>query len=427
MSCRLLNLSLCIIILALSPSPALAALDPITLAEDAYSAGNYESAIRWYDEALGTNPQDQSALIGRLTALASLSRWEEVVNGIAGSGIDPADSPKIASLRAEGYLKTGNPDDALVDLDTYPEISDADDLRIRAEALIALKRETDALSLLTKAEGTGFTDPRLSFLTGTILSGEENMTAAIPYLEAAVAGIPHDPKAPASLGEAIASRGLYEEALIFFRNAVEIDGDDPDLWVEIAYLSSRLGRYDEALKALDYPLSLSPFDPDLLNAKAYALFLNGHGHEGLSMAQEVLTLAPGNPGAMDTLGCILLSDGDTDGAIRYLKQAADLLPGDPEVLTHLADAYRTVGRDREAQDLYQRALKIDRSSGKTWLGYAEVMLRLERYPEAASAIAEAYSFYPGDTQLISWEQEADKVLIDWYLKDEEKKKSIALS
>ncbi|PKL58769.1 MAG: hypothetical protein CVV33_10300 [Methanomicrobiales archaeon HGW-Methanomicrobiales-4] len=422
MSCRLVNLSLCVIILTLSPSLALAASDPISLAQEAYSAGNYESAIRWYDEALGTNPDDQIALTGRFTAIAALSRWEEVVNGITSSGLEPSENPEVASLLAEGYLKTGKPDDALRYLDENSGISKTDDLRIRAEALVALKRESEALSLLTKAEGSGFKDHRLSLLTGMILSGKQNLTAAIPYLEAAVAGLPHDPKAPASLGEAVASRGLYEEALSFYRKAVEIDGNNPDLWLEIAYLSSRLGRHDEALSALDYPLSLSPSDPDYLNAKAYILFLSGRGSEGLNMAEEVMRLIPGDPGVMDTLGCILLSEGDTEGAIRYLKQAADLLPGDPEVLTHLADAYRTVGRDKEAQDLYQRAIRIDGSSGTTWLGYAEVLLRLGRYPEAATAISEAYSFYPGDTKLISWEQEADKVLIEWYLKEEEKNK-----
>lgn len=423
MSLRLLNLTLCIIFITLFPSLALASTDPIPLAQEAYSAGNYESALRWYDEALGTNPDDPIALTGRLTALAALSRWEEVVNGITISGLESSENPEVASLRAEGYLRTGKPDDALTYLDEHSGISKTDDLRIRAEVLVALNRESEALSHLTKAEGTGFTDPRLSLLTGTILSGKQNTTAALPYLEAAVAGLPHDPKAPAALGDAVASRGLYEEALMFYRNAVEIDGTNPDLWVEIAYLSSRLGRYDEALSALDHPLSLSPTDPDYLNAKAYLLFLSGRGSEGRSMAEEVLRLIPGDPGVMDTLGCILLSDGDTEGAIRYLKQAADLLPGDPEVLTHLADAYRTIGKDKEAQDLYQRALRVDGSSGSTWLGYADVMLRLGRYPEAASAISEAYTFYPGDTRLVSWEQEADKVLIEWYLKEEEKKKT----
>ena len=427
MSCRLFIPSLCLILLAIFPHLSQATDDPITLAQEAYSTGNYESAVRLYDGALAANPGDKATLIGRFSALAALSRWEEVLNGITGSGIDPSESPEVAALLAEGYVKTGKPEDALLYLDKYPEISEPDDLRIRAEALITLKRESEALSLLTKAEGTGFKDPRLSLITGTILSGEQNVTAALPYLEAAVAGLPYDPKASASLGEAVASRGLYEEALIFYRNAVEIDGNDPDLWMEIAYLSSRLGRYEEALKALDYPLSLSPLDPDLLNAKAYALFLSGHGHDGRSMAEEVIRLVPGDPGAMDTLGSILLSDGDTDGAVRYLKQAADLLPGDPEVLTHLADAYRTIGRDSEAKDLYRRALAIDGSSGKTWIGYAEVMLRLGRYPEAASAIAEAYTYYPGDSRLISWEQQADKVLINWYLKEEAKKKRTSAS
>jgi tetratricopeptide (TPR) repeat protein len=427
MSCCQLRVLLFIVLLILSSPYSFAASDSITPDQEASGIGMYDHAIRWYDEELVNDPDNTTVLLGKVSSLAALSRWEEVLNGIAVIGLDPTVSPEVAALCAEGYVKTGRPEDALIILDRYPGIPDDAYLRVRAETFIALERESEALSLLTKAEGAGFLNPRLSLLKGIILSGMGNISVALPYLETAVAGLPHDPMASAELGKAVASLGRYEEGLMFTEKAVDLKPDDADLQVLKGYLLGRVGRYDDALDALDRALVLTPESPDIINDRAYTLFLAGRTGEARDLAEEALVQNPANPSAMDTLGSILLAEGNTKEATRYLEQASDLLPGDPEVLTHLADAYRMTGRDNEAQDLYQRAVRIDASSGKTWLGYIEVLMRLGRYQEATDAIAVAYRYYPGNIQLISWEREADKVLVDWYLNDEGKKNSTAES
>lgn len=400
------------------PSLSQAAVDPISLAQDAYHNNEYQRAIRWYDEALSVNPTDQTALVGRLKALAALSEWNEVLNGITRSGLSSNENDEVALLLAEGYVKTGKADEGLNILDQSSGLNRTDEIRIRSEALVALQRESEAISLLNETEQEGPLDPRLSLLMGTILIDKGNITPALPYLEDAYLNLPRDPDAPAALGKAVASLGMYEESLIFLKSAADINQTDPNLWVSIAFLSTRLGRYDEALAALEHPLALNPSDPNLLNAKAYALYLSGRGGEGRTLAEEVLRQVPTDPGAMDTLGCILLSEGDTEGAVKYLEQAAKVLSHDPEVLAHLAEADHAIGNDQQAQDLYQRSLAIDSTSGRAWRGYSEVLLALQRYPEAAEAIAKAFNYYPGDSELISWEKKADDVLVDWYLKKE---------
>lgn len=417
---RLLSSSFLLFMLIVLPSLSQAAIDPISLAQDAYSSGEYQRAIRWYDEALSEHPGDQNALIGRLRALAALSQWDEVLNGIDQSGLASGGRDEVAALRAEGLVKTGKPDEALKILDESPSLNRTEMVRIRSEALVALQREGEAISLIREEEKKGALDPGLSLLMGTILISERNTTAALPYLEKAYISLPRDPNPSVTLGEAVASLGKYEEALTFFKSAAALNQTDPDLWVSIAFLQSRLGRNDEALATLEVPLSQNPTDSDLLNAKAYTLYLSGRGSEGRTLAEEVLRQHPKDPGAMDTLGCILLSEGDTQEALRYLEQASELLPRDPEVLSHLADADHKVGRDQEAQDLYQRSLFIDKTSGRAWRGYSEVLLDLKRYPEAAEAIAQAFKYYPGDSELIAWEKKADDVLVEWYLKEEAK-------
>ncbi|MDD1728876.1 MAG: tetratricopeptide repeat protein [Methanospirillum sp.] len=425
MNKRLLLSLVLLFLLVIIPAMSLAAMDPLLLGEDEYSHGEYQRAIRWYDEVLSAYPDNETAMIGRLRSLAALSRWDEVQNGISRYGISPAENNEIATLQAEAAVKAGNPEKALEILDNSSDLNRTDEIRIRSSALIALDRSSEAATLIRDAEEGGPLDPGLSLLMGTILIGEGNITASLPYLEEAYLGLPQDSEASVYLGEAAASLGKYEEALDFISSATSLNQSDPGIWVTRAYLESRLGRYDEAIRALDHPLSITPDDPQLLNAKAYALYLSGRGNEGLSLAEEVLRQYPGNAGALDTLGCILLSEGKIEEATGYLEQASEYFPRDSEVLSHLAEAYHAQGRDNEADDLYQRSLMIDGSSGRAWRGFSDVLLTLKRYPEAASAIAEAFKYYPGDSELIAWERQADQVLVDWYLKEEAAKNSTA--
>ena len=407
-----------LLFILITPSLVQAATDPLSQADDAYNNGEYQRAIRWYDEALSASPDDQGAMIGRLRALAALSRWDEVVNGMNRYNLTSTGTGEVSGIRAEAAVKTGSPKEALEILDNSSDLNRTEEVRIRSEALIALNKGEEATLLIKKEESQGPLDPRLSLLMGTILIREGNVTASLPYLEEAYLALPGDPGASASLGDAVTSLGKYEEALDFVNNAASLNQSDPGIWVTVAYLNTRLGRYNEAIDALEHPLALTPDDPQLLNAKAYALYLSGRGSEGRTLAEEVLRQHPGDPGAMDTLGCILLSEKKVEEATGYLEQAAEYLSRDPEVLSHLAEAYHMQGQDNKAEDLYQRSLRIDGTSGRAWRGYSEVLLALERYPEAASAIAEAFRYYPGDSELIAWEKKADKVLVDWYLKEE---------
>lgn len=415
---------LILLFLALISGPSPADQDLYAPEGGSVSAGADEESFRGVHTALVSDSPEKAGLIGRAETLASFSRWDEVINLIIGSDLNPAENETIRLLLAEGYAKCKKGEDALNLLDSH-EGMPADEIRIRAEALVSLDREKEALSLLKRSDDLVQADPRLALITGTILSHQQNISDAIPYLEQAYAGLPGVPEAAAGLGTAIASEGLYEEALVYLEEATGYDPDDPDTWVTLAYLLNRVERYDQALNALEKAILLAPSDPDLLNAKAYTLYLAGRSGEARSIAEDALQKNPGDPAALDTLGAILLSEGDPRQALSYLKRAESSLPRDPEVLAHLGDAYRLLGQDTLAQDKYQRSLSLDPSLARAWKGYSAVLLSLGRYPEAAEAISEAYRFYPGDPDLIGWEKKADEILLEWYLKDESGKAGLS--
>jgi tetratricopeptide (TPR) repeat protein len=45
--------------------------------------------------------------------------------------------------------------------------------------------------------------------------------------------------------------------------------------------------------------------------------------------------------------------------VKYLKQALELLPDDINIIEHMGDVYVKLNKTKEAQEMYNRVLKID--------------------------------------------------------------------
>ena len=56
---------------------------------------------------------------------------------------------------------------------------------------------------------------------------------------------------------------------------------------------------------------------------------------------------------------MLLRQGDNASAVRFLERAVELQPEDSTVNGHLGDAYMAVGRRREAEVQWRRALILN--------------------------------------------------------------------
>ena len=52
-----------------------------------------------------------------------------------------------------------------------------------------------------------------------------------------------------------------------------------------------------------------------------------------------------------------------DSALANLKKAMELLPDDANVIEHLGDVYAKMGKAKEAQEMYNKALKLDPQNG----------------------------------------------------------------
>ena len=63
-----------------------------------------------------------------------------------------------------------------------------------------------------------------------------------------------------SKGEDYLEKGLYDEALDCFEQAILLDKNDPDLWNFKAVSLRSMGRYDEAIECFNKSLEIDPRD-----------------------------------------------------------------------------------------------------------------------------------------------------------------------
>jgi Flp pilus assembly protein TadD len=119
----------------------------------------------------------------------------------------------------------------------------------------------------------------------------------------------------------------------------------------------RAHDWPRAQADLERALQLAPDQPYVLNYLGYTWADQG---QNLQQARQMLTraaeLRPNDGSIVDSLGWVLLRQGDTKGAVKSLERAVEMLPEDPTINGHLGDAYWAVGRQREAQFQWRRAL-----------------------------------------------------------------------
>jgi tetratricopeptide (TPR) repeat protein len=106
-------------------------------------------------------------------------------------------------------------------------------------------------------------------------------------------------------------------------------------------------------------LALAPGEPRVLNELGYSYVDRGQNLPlALAMIQQAVTAAPDEGYIVDSLAWAYFRLGRYKDAVAPMEKASLLMPVDPIVTDHLGDVYWSVGRKREAQFQWHRALSF---------------------------------------------------------------------
>jgi tetratricopeptide (TPR) repeat protein len=187
--------------------------------------------------------------------------------------------------------------------------------------------------------------------------------------------------------------GRYAEAETIYRQILEADAENADVWCTLGVVCSREGNLDgaadchrralalrpqyfeatlnlgnvlwrqgaidEAIAQYQEALRLKPASAEAHNNLGAAFRQQGRWTEAVSCYEEALRLNPAYADAQNNFGSVLLALGRTDDAVLALQRACQLRPDFSDAQNNLATALRKQGKSAEATDLLELLVRRD--------------------------------------------------------------------
>lgn len=111
--------------------------------------------------------------------------------------------------------------------------------------------------------------------------------------------------APATVAREQFEHGNFGLAEVYFRQAVERDPGNVDLWIGLGASYDQLKKFDLADRAYQTALRIGGRLPGTLNNLGYSYFLRGEDVRALPLLREASRLDPGNAAIGANLALIL--------------------------------------------------------------------------------------------------------------------------
>ena len=152
----------------------------------------------------------------------------------------------------------------------------------------------------------------------------------------------------------------WEEADAIYSILIEQTGNDKDTWRLFhsrGITRKQRNLWLEAENDLLIALSLAPTNPLIQNSLGYSwLERDQHLPLALTLLKQAVSTSPDDPFIRDSLGWAHVKLGNLNEGLHHIKQATTQKPEEAEILAHLADTYRQLGRTEEAKTTFARAL-----------------------------------------------------------------------
>ncbi|MBA4490738.1 tetratricopeptide repeat protein [Paracoccus sp. S1E-3] len=165
-------------------------------------------------------------------------------------------------------------------------------------------------------------------------------------------------------GDLMRQQNKWAEAVSAYDKALTLidPTDENTLWFPLyarAIALERSGQFDRAEADLKAALKMRPDNAQMLNYLGYSYVDRGKNlDEALRLIQRAVDLSPDDGYILDSLGWALYRLGRYPEAVGPQERAVLEMSTDPLVNDHLGDIYWMVGRKREAEIQWMRALSF---------------------------------------------------------------------
>jgi tetratricopeptide (TPR) repeat protein len=197
-------------------------------------------------------------------------------------------------------------------------------------------------------------------------------------------------------GDSFVAQKQFKEALLEYRNAVQLDPMFGEARVKLAAAYEQVGDGTNALREYVRAADLFPNDVALqLKAGGY-LIASGQVDDALSRADVVLKQQPGNIEAHILRGNALGGLNNFDEALKEMEEALRLDPNSGAAYTQLGLVESARGRQVEAEAAFRRAIELAPSSVAGRLALANFYWAAGRFNDAGQALETSLQMSPND-------------------------------
>jgi tetratricopeptide (TPR) repeat protein len=172
-------------------------------------------------------------------------------------------------------------------------------------------------------------------------------------------------------GESYFKSGKYQDAVIQFRSALEIDRRFAEAHYQLGRAYVALRNPGSAYRELTESVTLDPSNSDAQLEFASLLLGRRQFDQAQSVAQKVLDARPGNVRALTILGEKHTLTQDFPKAIQEFQKVVALEPQRVENYAALGAAYGAAGRFAEAEDTYRKAIETNPKSAQAHMSLSQ--------------------------------------------------------
>ncbi len=168
-----------------------------------------------------------------------------------------------------------------------------------------------------------------------------------------------NPVAQHNLGQCLADRGRIDEAIGYYRTALEIMPDFSDAHYSLGVALEKRGEIDEAITHYQQAVSISPGLMQAQNNLGVALAKGGRIDEAIVHYRQALKTSPDYAEAHSNLAAALAKRGQTNEAMDHFREAVRLKPDYAQGHYNLGIVLVKRGMLDEAAEQFQEALRIN--------------------------------------------------------------------
>ena len=195
-----------------------------------------------------------------------------------------------------------------------------------------------------------------------------------------------------NLGEAYQDAGRHIEAHQIFTELHAADADEQRFAVRLFVSCQALGMHEEMRRIVDDLDGRRRALFEEAEAKIGALRVGAAGHSADELRELARwrNLARYQPAVVDYLKAqVLTAEKRYEEALAALERVTEAHLVRPGLFLQTADLYLRLGRWRDAQQVYEKALAIDPDNGHAYLGVCRMALRRGKFSVAAHAALDA--------------------------------------